>query len=482
MSHSLARQHAIARLVFSCLIVGMVSLVTADQQNPPDRGSMAFVHVAVIDGTGEALKLDQTVLVSGQRIIKVGRFAAVALPRGTRVIDATDRFVIPGLWDMHVHTRYEGIDHLRLLLANGITNARDMAGPWSHLEQIHQWRAEIDRGERVGPHLVAAGPLLDGPGSPWSHAAIVTGPDEGRETVRRLKRQGAAFVKVYNLLSRDSFFAVVDEAKRQGLSFVGHVPNAMSAADASDAGQRSIEHLEAVLLACSDRDEELRSELTNRRRPLPPILVDASNAFSQSKARALFARLKRNHTSVVPTLSLYWTNRAVAAADPTVLNAEILRSIPAAYVREWAVAPRGSRESQDALFSRFTELVRELHDAGVELLAGTDVVKPFFVPGSSLHLELSLLVKAGLSEMEALETATRKPARFLGLKDLGTVEPGMLADLVLLDANPLQNIDNTRRISAVVSRGRLVERNDIQSMLADIERVAARWNGTPTGR
>src|SRR5262249_46622676 len=151
----------------------------------------------------------------------------------------------------------EGIDHLRLLLANGITGARDMAGPWEHLEQIHEWQKQIERGERLGPRVVAAGPLLDGPGAPWSHAAIVSGPDEGRDTVRRLKRQGADFVKVYNLLSRESFFAIIDEAKRHGLTFVGHVPNAVSASEASDVGQRSIEHTEALLIDCSNRQKEL---------------------------------------------------------------------------------------------------------------------------------------------------------------------------------------------------------------------------------
>src|SRR5215475_236748 len=211
---------------------------SANAQNSQTGGSFAFVHVAVIDGTGGALKVDQTVVVSGQRITAVGSAAVVALPRGARAIEAAGRFLIPGLWDMHVHTRYEGIDHLRLLLANGITGARDMGGRWEHLDQIHEWQQQIERGERLGPRIVAAGPLLDGPGSVWSYGAIVSGPDEGRETVRRLKRQGADFVKVYDRLSRESFFAIIDEAKRQGLTFVGHVPGAVSASEASELGQR----------------------------------------------------------------------------------------------------------------------------------------------------------------------------------------------------------------------------------------------------
>jgi hypothetical protein len=277
--------------------------------------------------------------------------------------------------------------------------------------------------------------------------------------------------------------AIVDEAKRQGLPLVGHVPLTISAGDASDAGQRSIEHLNALLLACSDREQELRGELVARSRPALEILIDAIRSYSPAKARTLFARLRRNQTSVVPTLSLSWTTRAVASGEVTVQQPEIRRFIPSAYIQEWSVAPRrGSQEQETLLLKAYTELVRELHAVGVEVLAGTDVVKPLFVPGSSLHLELSMLVKAGLTNMEAIEAATRRPARFLGLTSVGTIEPGMAADLVLLDADPLQNIENTRRITAVVARGRILNRSDIQAMFSDIERAAVRWSGAPTGR
>jgi Amidohydrolase family len=441
-------------------------------------GSFAFEHVTVIDGTGAGAKLNQTVFVSRERIIAVGPSGKVQVPSTARAIDATGQFLIPGLWDVHVHTRYEGIDHLPLLVANGITSARDMGAPWQHLIEINRWREQITKGQRVGPRMLTSGPLLDGPGSRWSHAAVVSSQEEARLTVGRLKREGADFAKVYELLSRESFFAVAEQAKLQGLPFVGHVPWTISASEASDAGQRSIEHLGAILLGASAREEEFIGRPQGQR-PTARLLIDS---FRASKLAAISDRMRRNQTRVVPTLSLTWTGLGAARKDPVVVKAERLRYVPAGYRSEWERAPAAEVESQQVLLDKLLDLVRELHVQGVQLLAGTDVVKPFFVPGASLHDELSLLVKAGLSEMEALETATRKPARFFNLTDQGTIEPGMRADLVLLDANPLQNIDNTRKIRTVVTAGRLFERKALDAMLADIEKAASQWTGTPTGR
>ena len=443
-----------------------------------DTRSLAFAltHATVIDGVSTTTT-NQTVLISGGRILAVGPFGDVRVPAGTREVDATGRFIIPGLWDAHVHTRYQGIDHLRLLLANGITSARDMGAPWQQLAEIKNWREQINKGQRAGPRLWAAGPLLDGPGSSWSHAAIINDPEEGRQTIRRLKREGADFVKVYDLLSRDSFFAIADEAKAQDLTFAGHVPLALAAAEVSDAGQRSIEHLPALLLAASDQEEQL---VKGGRRPGPRGVAGSVTA---GKVNALAERLKRNGTYITPTLSLFWNIIQVNRNNPDVVNAERLRYVPPAYRNQWKeTRAAADAEGQQQAFEKGLEVVQQLHKAGVPILAATDVVKPYFIPGESLHDELALLVKGGLSEMEALQTATLNPARFLNLADQGTIEPGAQADLVLLDANPLLNIENTRKIRAVIAGGRLFERPELDAMLADIESAAIQWSGTPTGR
>jgi len=293
-----------------------------------------------------------------------------------------------------------------------------------------------------------------------------------------MKSDGANFVKVYNLLSRESFFAIAEEAREQNLPVAGHVPFSIGADEASNAGQRSIEHLDAILFSSSDREEEFRHLVKDWRpqgsQPVPfPVSAGLLfDSFNVDKLRALADRLKRNHTSVVPMLAVYWNRLERPSID-------YLRYVPNAYAEEWNRMPLlTSRDDARLQFEQCLTVVRELHKAGVRILAGTDAA--LHVPGFILHDELSLLVKAGLSQMEALQAATRNPARALDLTDQGTIEPGMRADLVLLDASPLENIDNVRKIRIVVAGGRVFERHELDAMLADIQKAASHWAGTPT--
>jgi Amidohydrolase family len=473
---SVLRRWGVPFLIAAPFVIVPSAPTAVQQRSGPS--SLAFVHVTLIDGTTAVPRPNQTVVVVGDRIEAVGDSPGMKTAGVSRTLDASGKFLIPGLWDAHVHTRYAGIDHLRLMLANGITSARDMGAPWEHFEQIKQWRADISSGRSLGPLLKSAGPLLDGPGSVWSHAAVVSTPAEGRLMVQRLKDRGADFVKVYDRLSRDSFLAIVDEAKRVSLPVAGHVPDVLSVGEVSDAGLRSIEHLDGIALAASTREDEL----AKLRREGKPIAGAQLDSYSSAKARALAAQLIRNHTTVVPTLVILQARLGMLRKDPETVASDRLRYIPAAYRRGWMAASGGSPENVPKQLPLALEIVGELHRAGVEIVAGTDIVKPFAVPGFSLHDELSLLVKAGLSPSAAIDAATRRPARLVGLQDRGTIERGMVADLVLLDANPLDEIGNTRRIAAVVAAGRLTERAGVQAMLADVERAAAQWMGTPTGR
>jgi Amidohydrolase family len=470
-----------AKRGFATLLMVLVGVAALSQQAAlqTDGRVLAFTHVTVIDGTGGPPKSNQTVLLTRDRITTVGAFDAVRIPREARIVDATGRFLIPGLWDAHVHTRFEGIDHLRLLIANGVTSARNMSGPWEHIRQLRSWRDQIAKGERVGPRLLTSGPILDGPGTNRSVQLEISTPDEAREAVRLQKREGVDFIKVYDQLNRESYSAIAAEAKQQGLPFAGHVPFRISATEASDAGQQTLEHVSGgILRSSSTQEEQLRRRLDEgqgQRARFPFSSRELIESFSAEKVRALAERLRANHTVVVPSLSTCG-NEGASAVDP-----DRLRYLPTAYVDAWkqvrAFEPVEDRRQRYELCQ---SIVRALDAAGVTMLAGTDGIMNFLIPGFSLQDELGLLVGAGLSEMHALQAATRNPAQAFKLTDQGTIESGMRADLVLLDANPLEHIENTRKIRAVVAGGRMFERGELDQMLLEIETAAKSWPGPAT--
>ncbi|HKP85004.1 MAG TPA: amidohydrolase family protein [Blastocatellia bacterium] len=468
--------------LFALLLILLLpaTLVAQARQESQPRW-LVFNHVTVIDMTGAAPRPDMTVVVTGDRITLIDKNIMIKMPEGAQAIDGTGKFLIPGLCDMHVHAFTKDY-FFPLFIANGITGVRDMFGP---LPDIKKWRAEIEEGTTLGPRIVAAGPIVDGPKPVWPGSIAVSNADEGRKAVQRVKEGGSDFVKVYNMLPRDAYFAIAEEAKRQGMVFAGHVPTSVSAAEASDAGQKSIEHLTGILLACSAKEAEIRKEAEARQSGMGSLLVTfigdqakALDSFDEKKAAQLFARFVKNKTWMSPTLTVL---RAIAfVGDADFRNDARLNYVPD-YLKStmWGPTAFGLnvRTPEDnarakRVFQKQLELVGAMKRAGVEFIAGTDTPNPYVFPGFSLHDELALLVKAGFTPMEALQAATRDAAKYLGrLDSLGTVEKGKLADLVLLDANPLTDIGNTKKIRAVVLGGKLVDRAALDEMLAKIEKA-----------
>jgi len=463
----------------------------APQANHPPR-ALVLTHITVIDATGAPARPDSTVVITGDRITALGKAGEVRPPRGAQVVDATGKFLIPGLWDMHVH--WYNPDFLPLFIANGVTGIRVMWGSPLH----HQWRQEIERGELLGPRMLIASPVVDGPVPIWPGSISVGDAAEGRQLVSRMKQDGADFIKVYNRIPREAYFAIADEAKKLGMPFAGHVPDAVSATEASDAGQKSIEHLTGILDACSTREEEVRKAREEAWSHLPPGQRIPSRALlrplnrtiletlNAEKASALFARLARNHTWQCPTLTVL--RNMSTLDDPKLHDDPRLAYMPSDVRTSWNPATDfrlKDRTPEDyelarTAFRKQVELVGQMRRAGVEFLAGTDVINPYCYPGFSLHDELGLLVQAGLSPMEALQAATLNPARFIGReRELGTVEKGKLADLVVLAANPLADIGNSRKIDAVVVNGRLYSKPEIEQMLARIKAAATADGGAP---
>lgn len=423
------------------LLLFVLPLPAISQQKAPAKSKLlALLHVTVIDMTGAPIKADMTVIIAAGHITAIGKANKLHVPKDARMIDATGKFLIPGLWDMHTHISNDDFDrdaYLPLFIANGITGIRVMSGETEH----YLWRKEIANGSRLGPRMVVASREID---------EAKTSPSEARQAVRNAQQEGADFFKVHDALPRDSYFALMDEAKRIGLQVEGHVPMSISAAEASAAGQKSTEHFTGLAEAESDRN----------------------------KALGLSAIFKKNHTWLCPTLIM--RNNYAVLDNQQLANDVRLKYVKPSWQKRWVRMVTESGNAPAREWSNRKETVRKekalvglMHKAGVEMLAGTDDSNPFSFPGFSLHEELAMLVDAGLTPLEALQTATINPAKFLNkLQTLGTIEKGKLADLLLLDANPLADIHNTSKIQAVIVNGQFIGRQDLDHMLEEIEAAA----------
>ncbi len=381
------------------------------------KRSFAITHVTVIDCSGTAARPNSTVIISGGRIVSVGPSETVKIPTAAHAVDGNGKFLIPGLWDMHGHLTDATEDAFPLLIMNGVTGVRDMGGD---LAQIDRWRSEIESGARVGPHIIRAGPFVDGPKEGVTNRLTVRTPEEARRAVHDLKAKGVDFIKVHNALPPAAFFALMDEAHKEHISVAVHLPKNVSSAEASDAGVVSLEHVETMY-----------ESAMWRKGATAKTVEQAQDEILGPIGQQLFQRFVKNGTWYVPTLVAYERGFVLWSNDPESLK-------PRLNVHEKNI-----------------EVVRMMHKAGVQIMAGSDFSDWGIVPGIDLHNELALLVEAGFTPMEALQAATLNPAKFLGKTDTyGTIQAGRVADLILLDMNPLEDISHTRKIHAVVLGGR----------------------------
>src|SRR5258708_4633986 len=310
-------------------LIALLTLLTAltmSAQNKSQEPLLAITHVSVIDATGSPVQPDMTVTLRGDRIIKIEKTGKSRLPKDAKIVDASGKFLIPGLWDMHVHTIFgEWIPggrevSLPLFVASGVTGVRDMGGD---LDTLLAWKREISAGTLLGPRMVIAGPMLDGPKSRFPSSLSIATPDEGRKAVDELKAKGVDFIKIQSFIPRDAYFAVVEESRKQGLIFAGHVPDALRAAEASDAGQKSIEHLTGVFEGCSTataEDEFLKGKKSPKR---------FLESYDGARCAALIARLARNRTWQVPTL--VWERGQWLVDDIDFSHDPLLKYAPASW-------------------------------------------------------------------------------------------------------------------------------------------------------
>ena len=435
-------------------------------QTPATAASFAIEHVTVVDVETGSRAADQTVVIRGNRISAVGPAARTAAPAGARVVDGRGKFLIPGLWDMHVHSlEHLGIDYsdgmepYKLFIANGVTGVRDMG---SNFIQLVVGRKRIESGHLVAPRIIASGPMLEG-GQPAFNMALisksVSTPESGRLAVDALAEAGVDFLKIHNGIPRDTYFAIAEEARRRRMVFAGHVPAGVTIAEASDAGQRSIEHLASLIDACVDASA------------LPPAETNPSQPIEINRGRcdAALRQLVRNRTWLAPTLvsSVPRTSAHQAEADAQ------RRYVKAERRATCAPFPAQERPGARARYELSLRLTRMAQEAGVALLIATDSAT-CRLPGFADLEELGRLVEAGLSPLQSLRAATLNPAQYLNMTDsVGTIASGKLADLVLLEGDPLTDIRNTARIAAVVANGQLVEDAARRKLFDDVLASAA---------
>lgn len=333
-----------------------------------------------------------------------------------------------------------------------------------------------------------SGPMIDGPNPPYPSSISVNTAAEASAAVDSLKKQQVDFIKVQSRLSRHAYLAVARECRNQGIVFVGHVPDSIRPSEASDAGQASQEHLLGPMLASSAKEEQLRKEQEDFAQHSPQMSAEVNAFFttfrtemteslSEEKARRLFRKFVRNHTWQVPTLVFLYANA------PTSLHNDITHDPNLKYIsredqQRWeaerAEALKGRSAENMVSWTEFynahEKLVGVMQSVGVKIMAGTDSMSRYDLPGFSLHRESQLLVKAGLTPLQALQTATWNPAIFLGQKkEAGTVEAGKRANLLLLNGNPISDITNTGKIQAVVMRGKYLSRTELDEMLKRVE-------------
>jgi hypothetical protein len=473
-------------------------LVACGQVHEAD---LAIRGVTVVDVIGGSLISDQTVLIQGNRIVAVGPVDTVRVAHDTDVLEAQGRYLIPGLWDMHVHSLFRMPDgsgdgtminaewHFPLFLAHGVTGIRDMNDGTGDptLELTNTVRRRLAEGDLPGPaRFLASGPSIDGDPPLPNNPVVVRTAAQGRAVVDTLADHGADFVKVYENLSREAYFAIMDQARRRGLPVDGHVPFRVTPEEAADAGQRTVEHPEALALGCSTGADAARDEfertlddfdnLPESERFLAQFRFYRAIYDSRDPAacRSAFEAFRQRGVAVAADLVAY---HHIVHADEFLADEASMRLVPPAIRRNW-------QERLDAeTFQEFQSILQPViplelenvplfHEGGGTLLAATDVGVPLQIPGLSLHRQLARLVEAGLTPLEALRTATLNPARVLDLAEsMGSIEAGKFADLVLLDANPLEDIRNTQQVRAVVADGRLYRRAELEQLLAEIEAV-----------
>lgn len=435
------------------LIIMLINLTSCHLKNN-ENNSYYLTNVTVIDVSGGNSFPNMTIFIDDSIISAISLNSEINIPKKAKVIDLSGKYLLPGLWDMHVHLGNATRSSLPLFVVNGVTGVRDMGT--NNFDSIRIWKNLIRSDQITGPHIVSPGPMLNGGHPDQDYQIGVNSIEEAKRIVDSLAIIGVDFIKLQSGLSRETYFAIAEESNKLHLPFVGHIPISNSGVgitgeEASEAGQKSLEHMLGI--------------------PFTPDTIKAYQNFYPTKESLdhLFVVLLKNKTFVTPTLSVY----ELPAKYKTILPNQdsLLRYISPELRAFWDMQTVNWQERNNSfdnwLLKTRMNMIPFLRDAGIPLLAGTDVGFPFVLPGFGLHSELKFLVAAGLSPIEALRTATINPAIFFGVEDkLGSIEKGKIADLVIFNYDPTSNIQNIDSIEAVIVNGKLLDHSSLTKELS----------------
>jgi len=472
------------QVAFICAALGL--LLTGSAQTAGKKYTLVITNANIVDVPGGKIIPGRLLAISGDTIKAVDDTKAAAKYPADRYFDAMGKYVMPGLWDMHIHLR--GGDStigankalLPLFLAYGVTTVRECGGDIT--PSVMTWRRQVAAGELAGPRIFTSGPKLDGPQGVWAGSIPVETPAQIAAALDSLQKIRVDFVKIYDSkISGDAYLGIVRQARRRGMKVTGHMPFTVELKEAAELGMDGSEHLYYVFKACSSKEDSITAVIRQQEHTDKPIGLFAAlpslyNTYDSMKAARLFAYLGSKKFTITPTLFISKTLAGIKTTDHS--KDSLLAYIDPKIIATYQGRVRGAQRQSDEQ-TRFTlqfqaacaALVPKMYAAGVNVVAGSDcgASNSYVYPGESIHEEIKLLVATGLTPAEGLRTAVVNGPTFMGVQRFfGSLQAGKCSDLIVLDRDPLADISAIDGISAVLSHGKLYSRADLAALLAAI--------------
>ena len=427
----------------------------------------AIRDVTIVDVEKGATLPGQTVIIVNERIEKIGRQETIDISENVVIVDGHGLYLMPGLVDAHVHY-YDAPIFGRVLLASGVLLVRDMGNP---NEYILPLRDQLNGGEALGPEMIATGTMLDGsPAIIPTISMSLSTPEQGRAAVRAQVEAGADTIKVYSNLDKEVFLAIVDEARRSRIKVVGHIPDMVYIEDAAAAGLDSIEHWFGFQKAIAKLLDE-------------PVNLDHSwmswgagylfrlGEVDPQALQGFYQSLRSSGVTVDPTVVTFknWPNVDALEIQDLAHGEYISQDLLAMWKSQWA----GQTEMPDEMWQNWAQMAKQMNEAGIPLMIGTDLICPGLVPGYSVHEEMMIWQDAGIPLADILRSATIVPVQFMGLEDrLGSIREGKIASMILVRGNPLEDVSNAQQIESVFLRGQYFSREALDQLLLEARELA----------